>query len=301
MKGGSTEAPTGWVGSFVFLAAVWGASFLFMHMGAVAFGPFATAGLRVALAALVLAPALWLKRPRQGMTASRWGWLLLVGAFNSGIPFALFSYAVLHQPTGLTSILNATAPLFGALVAWVWLRERPDMSRAIGLLVGFGGVALIAHGGGKLQGDAGLLPVLACLGATFCYGVGATMARLHLRDLSPLFSTAGSLAGATLVLAVPTLLTWPSTMPGPGAWAAVLALALLCSAVAYFLYYRLIQRAGTARAMSVTFLVPVFGLLYGTLLLGEKMTGTTVVGGLVVLAGTVLATGLVRLARPHAL
>ncbi|WPB58482.1 DMT family transporter [Xylophilus sp. GOD-11R] len=294
-----TDSPRGWIGSFIALAAIWGASFLFMRLGAVDFGPWPTAGLRVMLAALVLAPALWLRRPASGMTARRWGWLLAVGAFNSGIPFALFSYAVLHQPTGMTSILNATAPLFGALVAWVWLRERPDASRCIGLAVGFGGVALIAQASGKLGASSGLWPVLACLGATLCYGVGATMARLHLQGLSPLFSTAASLVGASLVLAVPTAMYWPARMPGVSAWAAVVALALLCSALAYFLYYRLIQRAGAARAMTVTFLIPVFGLAYGVALLGETLTTTTVIGGLVVLAGTLLATGLVRLPRPH--
>jgi len=291
----------GWLGGFLALAAIWGASFLFMRLGATEFGVFATAGVRVGLAALLMLPALWLRRPAGGMPWRRWGWLMAVGAFNSGIPFALFSYAVLHQPTGLTSILNATAPLFGALVAWAWLRERPDMSRCIGLVVGFTGVALIARAGGQLDGAGGLLPVLACLGATFCYGIGALLARLHLQGLSPLFSTAGSLAGAALVLAIPTALDWPARMPGATAWLSVTALAVLCSAVAYFLYYRLIQRAGAARAMTVTFLIPVFGLAYGALLLGEPVTGATLAGGAVVLAGTLLATGLVRLPRPHEL
>ena len=288
-----------WAFDFFTLAAIWGASFLFMHMGASEFGPFATAGMRVGLAALVLSPALWLKRPREGMTARRWGWLLLIGMLNSGIPFALFSFAVLHQSTGLTSILNATAPLFGALVTWLWLGDRPNVSRCIGLAVGFGGVALIAHAGGRLEGAAALVPVLACLGATLCYGQAAPMARRHLGGMSPLFSTAGSLAGATLVLAVPTALTWPARMPSTSAWLAVVALALVCSAFAYLLYFRLIVRAGPARAMAVTYLIPVFALLYGAVLLGEPITGAMVVGGLVVLAGTVQASGLVRLPAPR--
>ena len=289
----------GWVASYFALAAIWGASFLFMRFGALEFGVFATAGVRVALAALLMAPALWTHRPREPMNLRRWGWLLGVGAFNSGFPFALFAYAVMHQPTGLTSLLNATAPLFGALVAWAWVGERPGMSRCIGLAVGFAGVGLIAHAGGKLDGAAGLLPVLACLGATLCYGIGGTMARLHLQGMSPFFSTAGSLLGAVAVLAVPTVLDWPAQMPGARAWAALVALAVLCSALAYLLYYRLIAQAGIARAMSVTFLIPVFGLLYGAVLLGEPVTGATVAGGLVVLAGILLATGLVRLPRPR--
>jgi len=301
MTAAPQAAPRGWAAGFIALGAIWGASFLFMRLGATEFGALATAGLRVGIAALVMLPALWLRRPADGMTLKRWGWLMAVGAFNSGIPFALFSYAVLHQPTGLTSILNATAPMFGALVAWAWMRERPDISRCIGLVVGFGGVALIAHASGKLDGPAGVLPVLACLGATLCYGIGAMLARLHLQGMSPVFSTAGSLAGATLVLAVPTVLAWPARLPGAGAWLSVVALAVLCSAVAYFLYYGLIQRAGAARAMTVTFLIPVFGVLYGSLLLGEPVTGAMLAGGLVVLAGTVLATGLVRLPRPHEL
>ncbi len=219
--------------------------------------------------------------------------ILLIGLLNSGIPFALFSYAVLSITTGLTSILNATVPLFGAAVAWVWLKDRPNNLRIAGLLIGFGGVVLLAGAKASFKPGGSGWAVLACLLATVCYAIAASATKRFLKGVHPLATATGSQIGATLGLAFPTLWFWPENPPGATAWLALAVLGVVCSGVAYILYFRLIERAGPARALSVTFVVPVFALSYGALFMGERVTLWTLMCGVVIVFGTALATGLI--------
>jgi drug/metabolite transporter (DMT)-like permease len=154
---------------FLALAAIWGSSFLFMRIGGAEFGVVATAGVRVAIGALVLLPLLWF--------SGHWAELqrnalpvLFIGTLNSALPFALFAYAVTSITTGLSGILNATVPLFGALIAWVWLKDRPRPSRILGLVIGFGGIALLAKDSASFKPGGSGWAVLACLLAAVCYG-----------------------------------------------------------------------------------------------------------------------------------
>ncbi len=283
-----------WLGEFVLLAALWGASFLFMRLGAAEFGPLPTAGLRVALATLFLWPLL-LRHGQWPALRRHWRPVLLGGVINSAIPFALYAWAVMHIATGLTSILNATVPLFGALVAWVWLGDRITRLRWLGLGLGFVGVALLAWrapAGAGFKTAHAAWAMAACLLASLCYAVAASFARRHLQGVPPLVTATGSQLGATLGLAVPAIWFWPAQMPGPRAWAAVVAIAVLCTGIAYILYFRLIARAGPSRALAVTFLAPVFALLYGALFLGEAVTPWMLGCGVVIICGTVLSTGL---------
>jgi drug/metabolite transporter (DMT)-like permease len=278
---------------FVLLAAIWGASFLLMKLGAAEFGPFVTAFLRVFFASLCLLPLLaW--RGQLPALRNKLKPILAVGVLNSGLPFALFAFAVLHISTGLSSILNATVPLWGAVVAWAWLGDRLTASRTLGLVIGFVGVALLAWDKASFQAGAALpgWAVLACLAATLLYGIAASFAKKHLVGVPPLASASGSQIGATLVLLVPALLSIPATMPSGQAWAAIILLAFFCTAVAYVLYFRIIERAGPARAVTVTFLIPVFGVAYGGLFLNEVITGTMLACGAVIVLGTALSTGL---------
>lgn len=283
---------------FLLLAAMWGASFMFMRMGALEFGALPAAGLRVAIAALALLPVM-LARGLGPQLRRHWKPVLLCGVTNSALPFALYAWALLSISTGLSAILNATVPLFGALVAWLWLGDRLDASRSLGLVIGFVGVALLAGDqAGFKPGAAGATPLwamAACLLATLSYGVSASFARRYMDGLNPLMSATGSQIGAALALALPTVLLWPAQTPGPRAWLALLALGVLCTAVAYVLYFRLIARLGPARAVTVTFAVPVFAVAYGVTLLGETLTPRMLLCGLVVLCGTMLSTGVVRL------
>jgi drug/metabolite transporter (DMT)-like permease len=218
---------------------------------------------------------------------------------NSGVPFALYSFAVLHITTGFSSILNATVPLFGAVVAWVWLGDKPSLSRTVGLGIGFGGVVLLAGGQASFKPNAsGIAPawaVIACLAATTCYALAASFTKKHIPSLPPLVTATGSQIGATLALALPALWFRPDHWPSTSAWWSLLVVGVLCTGVAYILYFRLIERAGPARALTVTFLVPVFAIAYGVLFLGESVTAWMLLCGAVILLGTSLSSGLVKL------
>ena len=293
-------AARGWLLDFFLLAAIWGSSFLFMRLGAVEFGALPTAAVRVAIAAAFLLPLLLL-RGLGPQLRRNWKAVFVIGVLNSGIPFACFAFALLSITTGLSAILNATVPLFGALIAWFWLKDRPTGSRVLGLVIGFVGAALLAWDKASFKPDAsGIAPawaVLACLLATLCYGIAANATKRYLSGLPALVTATGSQVGATLALALPAAWFWPAQMPGLMAWLSLLAVGVVCTGIAYILYFRLIESAGPARALAVTFLVPVFAVFYGVLFLGEAVTGWMVLCGFVIVCGTALSTGLLKLGR----
>ena len=292
----TNNASAPWRLDFVLLAAIWGSSFMFMRQGALELGSLPTAGLRVGIAALFLLPILLVRG--QGPTLRQhWKLVFAVGILNSAIPFACFTFALLTISTGLSSILNATVPLFGALIAWVWLKDRPDHVRIVGLLIGFLGVAMLAWGKASFKPDAsGNTPgwaVLAVLLACLCYGISASITKRYMAGMPSLVSATGSQMGAALVLAPFTVWNWPDHPVPASAWLAVIALGVMCTGLAYILFFRLIERAGPARALSVTFAIPVFAVLYGVVLLGEVVTPWMLVCALVIVVGTSLSSGLV--------
>ena len=289
-----------WRTEFVLLAAIWGSSFMFMRLGAQEFGAIPTAGLRVGIAALFLGPLL-LWRGLWPQLVQHWKEVFFVGLFNSAIPFVCFSFALLSISSGLSAILNATTPLFGAVVAWAWLKDRPHGRRILGLLIGFAGVALLAWDKASFKPDASGLAtgwaVLAVLTACLCYGISASYTKRYLSGLPSLVTAAGSQFGATLGLALPTLWLWPQRMPGTTAWLALLAVGVLCTGVAYILYFRLIENVGPARSLTVTFVVPVFAVMYGAIFLNEAVTSWMVLCGAIIVCGTALSANLLKLRR----
>ena len=266
-----------------------------MRLGALEFGAVPTAGLRVAIGALFLLP---LMTARGHLPALRQHWrpVFFVGLLNSAIPFACFSYAILAISTGLAGILNATVPMFGALIAWLWLKDRPNGLRMAGLAIGFLGIVLLAWDKASFKPDASGASsgwaVMACLLACLCYGIGASFTKRFLTGIPSLATAAGSQCGATLGLALPTLLLWPARVPGPQAWLWVIVLGVLCTGIAYILYFRLIANAGPARTLTVTFLIPVFAVLYGVAFLGESVTLWMLLCAAIIICGTALASGL---------
>jgi drug/metabolite transporter (DMT)-like permease len=279
------------------LAAIWGSSFLFMRLATVEFGALPTAGIRVAIASLFLLPlTLW--RGLGPQLFRHWKKVFLVGLLNSGIPFACLAYALLSITTGLSSILNATVPLFGALVAWIWLHDRPHGWRTLGLAVGFVGVAMLAWDKASFKPDASGLSagwaVLACLVACLCYGISASYTKKYLGGLPTLVTAAGSQLGATLGLILPTLWFWPEHAPSISAWLALLWVGVVCTGVAYVLYFRLIERVGPARSLTVTFVVPVFAVFYGVVFLNETINAWMLLCAIIIVCGTALAAGLVK-------
>ncbi|MDD3937021.1 DMT family transporter [Rhodoferax sp.] len=293
----SSHPTKSWLPEFVLLGALWGASFLFMRLGAAEFGALPTAGMRVAIAALFLLPLLMLSGQWQ-VLSKHWKKIFVLGMLNSGIPFALYAYALLSITTGLSSLLNATVPLFGALIAWLWLKDRPHGMKILGLLIGFVGVAMLAWGKASFKPNAsGLVTgwaVLACLGACLCYGISASFTKRYLSGVPSLVIATGSQIGAAIGLALPTLWLWPSQTPSTTAWLALLAVGVLCTGVAYVLYFRLINKVGAAGSLTVTFLIPVFAVFYGMVFLGESVTPWMLFCGAVILLGTALSMGLLK-------
>ncbi|HEX5127957.1 MAG TPA: DMT family transporter [Rhodocyclaceae bacterium] len=283
------------------LAAIWGASFIFTRVGVPVFGPAVLILLRVGLAALFLSLVAW--RMRRALAIARnWRHYFIIGAFNCSVPFMLYAYSAQYLNASLLAIVNATAPISGAIVAAIWLRTPLTRTAMLGLALGFAGVAMIV-GGDMLNSEPGdgswLLPLLAALTAPICYGIASSYTKLYASDIDPYNNAHGSMWGAALlVLPVCLFLPAPRT-PAPFDWSVITALAVLCTGVAYVLYFRLIRDVGPARALTVTFLIPVFGVLWGMLFLGESVSWMMLGGGLVVLLGTALSNGAIR--RPQAI
>lgn len=279
------------------LAALWGASFLFMRVAAPAFGPVALVEVRVLIAAAFLLPVV---AARGGLAELRANSLTagLIGVVNSAIPFVLFTYAALSISAGFASILNATMPIWAAAIGALWLRERLTALQWSGLALGVAGVAVLVWGQIDFRPGSSrwavTLAVGAALAATFAYGVAVHLARRLQAGVSPLVTAAGSQLGAVIALAAPAIWLWPAHNPAPSLWLAALILGVACTGIAYLLYFRLIARIGAVNAASVTFLIPLFGTLWGALLLGEAVTLRMLAGGTAVLAATLLALGLVR-------
>jgi len=281
------------VSELLALAAIWGASFLFVRMGAAEFGPVALAALRVIGAALFLMPLLAM-RGEFGVLRRHWRAIFVVGITNSALPFLLFAYAALSITAGLAAIFNAASPLFGALIAWLWLRDKPTPPRIAGLAIGFAGVLWLAWDKASFKPGGTGWATLACVGAALLYGFSASLTKRRLSGVAPMAVAAGSQLAAALVLAVPAALWWPSVAPSSTAWLTIALLAVLCTGLAYLLYFRLIAHVGPANAIAVTFLIPAFAVLWGWLLLDERIGISMVVGCAVILIGTGLATGLLK-------
>ena len=277
----------------VLLAALWGGSFLFMRYAAPAFGALPLMWLRVAIASVCLLPLLvW--RGQIGALRAKARPIAVMGLFNSAFPFVLIAWATLSLTAGLASILHATVPIFTALIGAAWLRERLAPSRVTGLAIGMAGVALLAADKADFKPGGSGWALVAMMAAAACYGFAANYTRRYLTGVPSMANAAGSQFISALVLAPFALWTWPEHNPGPLPWLAAAALGIGCTGVAYLLFFRLIERIGASRAVTVTFLVPVFGTLWGALLLGESVTLSMLFGGVVVLAGTGLATGVIR-------
>jgi len=280
---------------FILLAAIWGASFLFMRVAAPEFGPVPLMLMRCGIGAAVLLPIAWARFGSArlvGRGREQGGRLFVAGLFNSAIPFVMFGFAALTLSAGFASILNASTPIFGALIGYVWLKERLTRWRVAGLLIGIGGVALLSWERASIREVDGVgLAVLAILVATFCYGIAGNYARKKLAGIEPLIVAAGSQVAATLVLVVPGVAQWPALPPSGAAWVSALVLGSVCTGLAYVLFFRLIAQVSASAALSVTFLIPVFGVLWGVLFLAESVDLAMIIGGALIVAGTALATG----------
>ncbi|MBB3228769.1 drug/metabolite transporter (DMT)-like permease [Luteibacter sp. Sphag1AF] len=269
----------------VALGAIWGGSFLFMRVAAKDFGPFPMVATRLLLGAAVLLPLLWRAR-----AVIRWVhvWKMLgIGALSAAIPFTLFAWGAERAPAGIGAIANSMTVLFAALVAFVAFGEKIGTRKAIALAAGFVGVVILASGrtAGENVAPAALAGALAAL----CYGIAGNLIKRYLSDLPPTAVAAGSLLGAALLTAPLALASWP-TAPIPGkSWACVIALGVMCTGLAYAFYFRLIQRIGAPRAATSTYLVPLFGVAWAWMFLGEALTPTMAVAGAIILGSVIFS------------
>jgi drug/metabolite transporter (DMT)-like permease len=283
------------------LAALWGASFMFIKIGDRELEPITLVGFRMALGALTLVPIVLLtvgaRRTATELRAAAVP-LAVTGLFNSAIPILSITWAETRIDSGLTAIIQASAPLFTALLALRFSRDqRVRGSRLLGLVVGFAGVALLV--GGQRGGSA--LAAIAVVFSAVCYAAAGLYAGRTLRQTSPLVTALGTLTAASLATLPIGLFQLPSHVTGWKVTGSVLTLGIAGTGLAYILYYGLLAGAGASRAILITYLVPTFALVYGALLLGEPVTAAAVGGLTLVLAGVALGTGAVRYARSRPL
>ena len=272
------------------LAAIWGGSFLFLRLGAPVLGPVLFIQLRVGLGALfLLVVALIHRKPLELKGNLRH--FAILGFFNTGFPFLLFAFGALHITASMESVLNATAAIWGAIISAVWLRVPVSPKAAAGLGLGLFGVAvLVGLDAGHMTQDA-WIAVAAGLGAAFSYGLASAYIQKAKRPVSAFANAHGSLWAATLMF-VPVSPFFPPLMPvTPLAAVAAVGIGVLCSGIAYMVYFKLLGDIGAAPTLTVSFLIPVFGILWGVLFLHERIGWNMPAGAGLIVIGTALATG----------
>jgi drug/metabolite transporter (DMT)-like permease len=268
------------------LGAIWGASFLFMRVSAKDFGPFALVEIRLALGALILVPFLW--RARSQFTAALWLRLAAIAAINSAIPFTLFAWGAERAPAGIGAITNAMAVPFTAMVAFLFFGEQVGVRRAWGLVLGFIGVVVLASG--RTGGGTTVWPAaLAGATAALCYGFGGNLLKRYLVGIPASAVASASLICASALVAPVAIVTWPHHSIPAISWASAALLGVLCTGLAYVLYFRLIHRIGAPRAATVTYIIPLFGVVWAWMLLGEGLTLSMALAGVLILSGVALS------------
>ncbi|MFC3122717.1 DMT family transporter [Agaribacter flavus] len=279
----------------ILLGAIWGASFMLMRIAAPEFGVFALVEVRAVGAALCLLPIVWMRKQSRDLRRN-WPHLFVVGLLNTAIPFSLYNYALSYIDSSLGAILNATAPMFGVVVSWLYLKDHISRSGLLGMILGFTGVVVISFDQ-KTSSSASLLPVFAGLGAALCYAIAASYMKKHLSKAKPFAVAAGSQIMAAAMLLPFTLWFLPSEMPSQNAWLAAAILSIVCTGIAYVMYFDLIAKVGTSSAISVGYLIPMFGIFWGLVILDESLSFKQVVGTALILVGVVLATNAIKLLK----
>jgi drug/metabolite transporter (DMT)-like permease len=281
----------------VMLAALWGASFLLMRIAVPEFGAIPLIELRVAIAAATLVPFL-LAGNGIAELRSHWKSIAVQGIAHAALPFCLLAYATHHMTASYVSMANASAPLFASLMAWVALGDNIGRQRLLGLLTGFAGVVILLTDKLAAGFGADVLAALAAIAAAAFYGYAAVYSRKHLAGAAPVAVAAGSQLVAAVLLLLPALWLWPAGPVSGRAWMAVIFLGVVCTGAAYSVYFRLIANVGPTKAITVTYLVPAFAVVWGAVFLNESVSSSMLLAGTVIVAGTALATGLIRLRRP---
>ncbi len=272
-------------GELTLLGAIWGGSFLFMRVAASDFGAVPLVEARLALGALVLLPFLW--QARAQFTPRLWLRITGIAAINSVIPFTLFAWGAERAPAGIGAITNAMTVMFTSVVAYLLYRERISARQLLGLVAGFVGVTVLASG--KTAGQSVWPAALAGATASLCYGFGINFVRRYLTSLPSAAVAAANLLCGSVLLAPLAAYSWPAHPIAARSWGSAVLLGVACTGVAFVLYYRLIGRIGAARASTVTYLIPLFAVIWAWLILDEPLTLTMGLSGALILAGVAIS------------
>jgi drug/metabolite transporter (DMT)-like permease len=280
----------------VALAAIWGASFIFFRVVAPVLGAIWTAEFRVLIAGIALLGFATISK--SNLEWRKYGlWYAVIGVINSGIPFALIAFAQLKLTASMAAILNATTPMWSLIIGTLAFGVRFTLWKAFGLLLGIVGVGVLVGWSPLEPGLQTTLSILAMLTATLCYGIATNMTRAKLQDAPPLGSAVGSQLASSALLAVFMPFDLPRAVPSSTVILCILALALACTAVAYLMYFRLIRDIGAIPASTVTLIVPIFSMIWGTLFLGENITITKVLACATILCGVGFINGFLPLPK----
>ncbi|MCY7294999.1 DMT family transporter [Alteromonas sp. a30] len=280
-----------WLAELFFLAAIWGASFIFIRISIPEMGVFGVTFFRTAIAALFLGIILYATNKANIRKIFRyWGTLSLIALCGTAIPFSLWGFVSQFLASGTMAVLNAATPLFGTFVAYMWLKEPFHSNTIIGLILGFIGVCVM-----MLVPQEGIqLDTLAiCLGllASACYGLSANITRAKAAGLSAMTVATGSQLYSTLFIAPIAIYFMPETVPGFDALISASVLGIVCTGYALYKYFQMIAEQGISKTLSVTYLIPLFAMLWGALFLGEPIEARTLLGGACILLGVAFTTG----------
>lgn len=279
MVSGASQRPWMTPLELTLLGAIWGASFLFMRVSAKDFGAVAQVELRLALGSMVLLPLYW--RSRAQFPLKLWPKLALIGMINSALPFMLFTWAAQRAPAGVGAITSGMTAVFTALVGYLFFGELIGRQRVMALFVGFAGVVVLASG--KAAGASVGASVAAGVLASFLYGIGINLARRHFAGLPPAAVACAALGSSALLVLPGAFAYWPQSEIPVKSWVATAMLGVLCTGLAYVLYYRLVARIGANRTSTVTYLIPLFGVAWAWLLIDEPITVAMGVAGMLIL------------------
>ncbi|MGA9224804.1 MAG: EamA family transporter [Mesobacillus sp.] len=274
-------------GALLALAALWGASFLFIRIASPIIGPMLTIQGRVTIAAIALLFYIFMIR-QSSQFKRRWKQYLIIGALNAAIPFTLIAFAAIHITASMSAIINSMTPLFTAIVVWVWMKEKLNIRKWLGILSGMIGVIILVGWSPIPLTSKVIISILLSVLSTVSYSIAGVYAKMNFGGVPPLSVAFGQQMGASLLLIPFTLFQLPESpaVITPIAAFSVVGLALLCTAIAYLLYFYLIESVGPTKTLSVTFLIPLFGMLWGVLFLNEQIS-LGMIAGLIVLLSSI--------------
>ncbi|MES2626381.1 MAG: DMT family transporter [Pseudomonadota bacterium] len=276
------------------LAALWGASFLFIKLAVPYFSPIPLTAVRSLVATITLMPILLISGKWPEFKRN-WPHIMVIGLISTAIPATMLSISTQYTSAGFASILNALTPLFSALVAWLWLKEALNVSTVAGISLGFIGVMVMVFDRQTISANFVLLPIIAGVTGTFLYGLTGNYSRRFTQAVSPIVISAGCQLFSAIFMLPVAFFLWPDTSIPAQGWIYAVILGVFCTGVAFILYFQLLEKVGVVRTVVVTYLVPVFAMLWGTLFLAEVVTLKMLIGAALILAGVGLSTKLAGL------